>query len=148
MILDVLIFSLDYIELIYILLIQNSFQLWEQSLSTLSFQFASIHLDAAEAAAAAAGGRGEGVNALGMTHDERYTGVNAHVERTLEDAAFTHAGVLGLQLRVIHALSLSKVIIAEYCKAVCETILYFCVNTNIVPVMVLVLMLSWNETCI
>ena len=80
MILDVLIFFLDYIELICILLIQNSFQLWEQSLSTLSFQFASIHLDAAEPAAAAEGGGGEeGMIALGMTHDKRYTGVNARV---------------------------------------------------------------------
>ena len=77
MILDVLVFFVDYIELICILLIQNSFQLWEQSLSTLSFQFASIHFDAAEAAAA--GGGGEEVNVLGMTHDERYTGVNAHI---------------------------------------------------------------------
>ena len=53
MILDVLVFFVDYIELICILLIQNSFQLWEQSLSTLSFEFASIHLDAAQGAAAA-----------------------------------------------------------------------------------------------
>ena len=78
MILDVLLFFVDYIELICILLIQNSFQLWEQSLSTLSFQFASILLDASEAAAAGGGGGGE-VNVLGMTHDERYTGVNAHI---------------------------------------------------------------------
>ena len=107
MILDVLIFSLDYIELIYILLIQNPFQLWEQSLSTLSFQFASILLDAAEAAAA--GGGEEGVNAIGMTHDEQYTGANAHVERTLEDAAFTHAGVLraSSSLHIPHSICAS-----------------------------------------
>ena len=110
MILDVSIFFLDYIELICILLIQKSFQLWKQSLSTLLFQFVSIYLDAAEAeAAAGGGGEEEEVNALGMTHDERYTGVNAHVERTLEDAVFTHAGVLraSSSLHIPHSICAS-----------------------------------------
>ena len=51
-----------------------------------------IHLDAA-AAGAGAGGE-QGVDTDGMLHDERYTSIDAHLQRTLEAAAYTQAGVL------------------------------------------------------